>query len=308
MTNINNKKRRWLPIIMAALCATAFAQTKSTPEYLASAGFSQVNDSTWTIAGRATVIMSGNHVKAFEATQNHDWTMTFGNGSRQGAVVNVKSGEKIVFADGRLKFANGISYHPASNDVQILFKRSILRSAIFNEARDALFATDIKPVNASQESLGKYYPANSSSGYTLDAYGNFNAKVEADNDQKQSALQAKRNANNNKLQNIISQSESNTYEAMYKKYGRRVVDGLMNGEIVVGAPIDLVKNMLASKKNGYDFSYQSKVVASNAVTETREFSPEVFTPHSYHVHYYVTYNKKTGRVTSYSIRRPKPYY
>lgn len=281
---------------------TPQTRTKATAEYLTSAGFTQVNDSMWAMADRATVTMSGNYVKAFEATQNHNWTMTFGNGSKQGAVVNVKSGEKITFADGRITFGNGCAYCPASLGTDIMLKRSILRSAIFNTSREALFATDVKVVNPNTTSLGKYFPANSSNGYALDAYGNFSDKVAVDN----AALQNKRNNNMAMVQNTIERGNAAQQEALYKKYGRDVIEGVQNGKIMVGAPIDLVMEMMGKKNIGTDFSYCSKVVSSNATRETRLFTPEVYSPGEWHSHFYVTYNKRTKCVTSY--RRFKDFY
>lgn len=288
-------KRYLLQMVLAMCCTTMCAQSKSTPEYLASAGFTQVNDSTWAIADRATVTMQGNYVKAFEATQNHNWTMTFGNGSKQGAVVSVKSGEKITFSNGRITFGNGSAYCPASLDTDIMIKRSILRSPIFNASRNALFATDIKTVNPNTASLGKYFPMNSSNGYTLDAYGNFLGKVAADN----AALQNKRGNNLAMVQNKIDRDNAAQQEAMYRKYGRNVMDGLRSGNIVVGAPIELVMEMMSTKNIGTDFSYGSKIVSSDAKTETRKFTPEVYSPGEKHTHFYVTYNKATRRVTNY---------
>lgn len=301
-------KRFLLQIFLLVLCGSALAQTKSMPEYLSSAGFTQVDDSTWTIEGRAIVKIEGNNVKAFEAMQDHAWTMTFGNGAKQGAVVNVKSGDAITFANGKLTFADGSAYCPATTNSSVMFKRSILRSAIFNASRDMLFVTDIKTVNPKAESLGTYIPASSTTGYALDAYGNFSEKVKAERAQTEAELQSKRNANNMKLEDAKGRMEFEAYDELCNKYGKNVIDGLKNGKIMVGAPMELVNQMLSTKQNGYDFSYGSKVVSSNGNYETREFSPEVYSPHEFHTHYYVTYSKKTNCVTSYSIRRPRPYY
>lgn len=284
-----------LLVIAFAFPYASSAQTKSTPEYLASAGFSQVNDSTWVMTDKATVIMQGNYVKAFEATQTHNWTMTFGNGAEHGAVVNVKSGDKIKFADGRLTFGNGSAYLPASFDSTPLFKRSILRSAIFNSQRNVLFVTDIKTVNPFTSTLGTFIAANSQSSYKLDAYGNFSDKVAAD----EAALQSKRNNNYGKVLGAVEDSQNSEYENLCKKYGRKVIDGVRNGKIMVGAPIDLVMKMLGNRNNGTDFSYGSKVISSNSMFETREFSPEVYSPNSVHIHYSVTYSKKTRCVTHF---------
>lgn len=291
-------KRYLFMIALAAGCMSVSAQTKTktTAEYMTTAGFTQVNDSTWAIGDRATVTMSGNYVKAFEAKQNHNWTMTFGNGSKQGAVVNVKSGDNIVFADGRLTFGNGSAFCPSSMEGKAVFKRSIVCSAIFNAARNALFATDIKTAKPYDASLGEYFPANSTSGYTLDAYGNLKDKVEAAND----ALQAKRSQNYAKAENALERNNEAEQAALYRKYGAKVIDGVQNGNIMVGAPIDMIMKMMGTKNNGYDFSYASKVVKSNSYSETREFYPEVYSPNEWHTHYHVTYSKKTNCVTSYS--------
>lgn len=294
--------RKLLTLVLAACSMAALGQTKSLPEFMASAGFTQVNDSTWTIAGRATVTMQGNYVKAFEAKQNHNWTMAFGNGGKQGAVVNVKSGDKIVFSNGRLTFANGSAYCPMSLDSVVLFKRGILRSAIFNKQRNALFATDIKTEKPSATSLGQFFPAKSAKGYTLDEYGNFKDKVESAN----KALQAKRDQNWTKAQQSVADYNAHYLENLYKQYGRNVIDGVINGNIMVGAPIDLVMKMMEGKVEGGDFLYASKIVSSNAYTETREFYPSVHNTHDTHIHYFVTYNQKTQRVTGYYTK--KRYY
>lgn len=296
-------KRLFSTIILTALCASVIAQTKSTPEYLTSAGFSQANDSTWTIADRATVTMSGNYVKAFETTQIHNWTMTFGNGNEYGAVVKVKSGDKITFANGRLAFADGSAYCPASNDASVLFKRSILRSAIFNVSRDAMFATDIKTVNAKAETLGTYIPANGGNGYALNAYGNFKAKIEADKAEKATELEKERAINALKFDGAKERSEMEIYNDLCKKYGKSIIDGVLSGEIMVGAPFDIVKNMLSKKVTEYSSFYGGKVVSSNATTETQMFSPMIYTSNEWHIVYYVTYNKDTQKVTSYYTKR-----
>lgn len=291
--------KKLLALAFAALCTAAFGQTKSLPEFMASAGFTQVNDSTWTIADRATVTMQGNYVKAFDAKQNHNWTMTFGNGSNLGTVVKVKSGEKLVFFNGKLTFGDNSTYIPSSFDSQVLLKRSILRSAIFNSARNAMFATDIKVVNPNTISLGTFIQANSTKRYELDAYGNFNSKVATAN----AELQAKRDQNLTTINQNLQNSQANDYKAMCKKYGQSVIDGVLNGDIIVGAPIDLVSQMMTAKVEGSDFAYVSKIVASNAYTETREFYPGVHTANEIHIHYFISYNKKTQCVTGYYIKK-----
>lgn len=288
-------KRHLLSIVMAACCTAILAQTKTTAEFLTSAGFTQQDDSTWVMADKATVTMQGNHVKAFESTQTHNWTMTFGNGTQHGTVVKVKSGDKLTFANGRLTFADGSAYIPGSLDGTALFKRSILRSAIFNSQRDALFVTDVKIVNPNANSLGTFVAANSQNAYKLDAYGNFSDKVEA----AEASLQNKRDNNLVSAKGTLENQKSAEYENMCRKYGRDVIDGVLNGKIMVGAPIDLVMKMMGTINNGTDYSYGSKVVSSNSLTETREFSPEVYSPNSIHIHYYVTYSKKTQCVTNY---------
>lgn len=285
---------------MCLSCTLLSAQSKKLPEYMAAAGFTQVNDSTWVKGTDATVTMNGSRVKAFEAKQTHSWAMTFGNGAQQGAVINVKTGDKIKFADGCLTFADGSVFRPTSTDGIAQLKRSILRTAIFNPAFKQLYATDIKTSAPSAESLGVLVKAGSASSLILDEYGNIRDKVEKDRAQ----LQAKRAATYQNMQKNVEKNAEAEYERLCKKYGRNVIDGLNSGKIMVGAPIDMVKSMMKENViSDYEGMYTWKTVSEGATEVSLEFSPQIYPTNEWHDHFIVKYSKKTGLVTYYYTMR-----
>lgn len=249
-------------LVMLTAAFTVAAQHRPTGEFMQSLGFRNTAANQWKNAAGATVTMDGDNVVAFKAPQSHAWSMVFGNGTSLGHTIRIKTGDVITFKDGVIKFPSGAMLILNSTDSPAATSRGLLKSAIFNKERTTLNVTDIKIINGEKHSPGWLnLTGKDNEDMAIDEFGNIVAKVLAQ-EKADKARRAKINSDYEQAKVDYENHRTETaiagYEEYCNKYGKNVIDKTINGDIVVGAPWELlVKVMQNFSFYNYKKSWES---------------------------------------------------
>lgn len=283
-----------LLVIMLLFNGLAVAQHASTNEFMTKAGFKE-QDGCWEKSDAYQVYMNEDFVEKFRAVQTHDWQLVFGDGCKLGTTISLKKGDVITYEHGMLTLARDRKYQlnlmPGDKG---LLRRGIIKSSIFNAERPLMSIMDINLKNPNGDTyyIGTLYEADGN-GMEVNDNGNFTEKTDA-HDKADKNLTAE-------IENAPIEVSANRtvkeYSSLCAKYGKSVIDGTLSGNIVIGAPIDLVKRVVKANANQWIQSAQNATMAQIIV------EPTIYEKNTWHLHYHINYSTRTGRVTSYYSTR-----
>jgi hypothetical protein len=271
-----------------------FAQHIGTEDFMEKAGFTE-QDSCWIKTDICQINMNGDFVKNFKSVQTHNWQLVFGDGNKFGATISIKKGDVITYENGMLTLGNGKKYQlnliPGDKG---LLRRGIVKSSIFNTERPLMSIEDMKLENPcdSPENIGVLYEADGTK-INVNNYGNFSDRINAHYEADEKLTKEIESA----PQQATYKKAGQAYSSLCAKYGKSVIDGTIDGNIVIGAPIDLVKRVAKSNAN------QWRLTAQNSSTSQIVIEPAIYEPNTWHLHYHINYNTKTGRVVSFYSTR-----
>ena len=285
-------------IIMLTTGLMSVAQHRPTAEFMQSLGFKSSATNEWKNASGVTVTMSGDHVVAFKAPQTHAWSMVFGDGATLGHTIKVKTGDVITFKDGVIKFPSGAKLILNSTGSPAKTSRGLLKSAIFNKERNRLNVTDIKIIKGEKFSPGWLnISGKDNEDKPLDEYGNIVEKVLAQ-EKAEKARRAKINGDYEQAKVYYEKYRSGTaveeYNAYCQKYGKDIIDKTMKGDIVVGAPWDLLEKVIHQLSL---YNYKKNMEIGNIVRYDVYYILKE--PNKWNPYFHVYVDKSTGLVNSW---------
>ncbi len=277
------------------------AQHRPTGEFMQSLGFRSTTANEWKNASGATVTMDGDNVVAFRAPQTHAWTLVFGDGAALGHTIKIKTGDVVTFKDGVIKFPSGTRLILNSNDSPAKTSRGLLKSALFNKTRNTLSVTDIKIINGEKYSPGWLnLSGKENDDMAIDEYGNIVPRVLAQ-EKAEKARRAKINSDYEQAKVDYESYRQGTavaeYEEYCKKYGKSIIDKTLNGDIVVGAPWDLLEKVIHRLSL---YNYKKKMDTGSYIRYDVYYILKE--PNKWNPYFRVYVDKSTGLVSSWYER------
>lgn len=277
-----------LHLCLISVSVNAFSQT-SISDFLEKNGFYSQSDNIYINVHNDTLRVSDNYVIGFSSVQTHKWFLILGDGKNLGATLTINVGDTLIFDDGTLQLQDKslISFDCPK------LRRGIVKSPIFNTARESVSITDIKTETDAVKFIGMYSPANGIP-HKLDLFGNFDdVKRKKEAKDKQLITQIEEENEVLKTERLVKR-----YANLCKQYGKEKIDKVLNGGFASGVPIDLI------------FEYQNflttyKTISEHGSIATIRFTPIMYPTQGFFNIWDVTYNTKNKIVQSYQTIKTK---